>query len=592
MTGGGFPKFDNGNSFSGTEMFIGYGDGAASKYVLARGSLQYTFNPYHVVAGEISTIEYGTRGTGSFDANGAFVGGNVLLRITGLDLFNAAPGNATEAAEIKANGPVHNFAGAYMSATDAAKFAGALDAYAQNFIGSAGEDEFGGGDLDDDISGMGGNDLLHASLGDDTIDGGADTDIVIFTGNLDDHTLVEAHDGTVTVTRKGGNGTALLKNTEFARFDDLQVDLITGEETVVGDAPTDVELSAATVGENAAAGTEIGVLSAVDPEGKGVSFSLSHNPGGLFEIVGGALRLKGALDFELKSSYAITVDAIDQDGGKTSQDFTITVTNVDEAPAALFLSKARIAESAEVGTRVGVLSALDPEGGPVTFKLTGNPGGAFKLDAGGKLTLAKALDFEKAQSRTVTVTATDGSGLATTQTITIDVIDALEAKSGTGRNDVLKGGIGMDKLTGGGGIDKLYGGVGGDKLHGGSGNDRLTGGAGPDDLWGGSGADTFVFRSVKESGVAASGRDSIFDFSVGQKDRIDLSAVDANTQKGGNQAFAFIGTKEFSGKAGQLRHEKARSDTYLSGDVNGDKIADFTIHLDDRLTFSKGYFIL
>jgi hypothetical protein len=81
---------------------------------------------------------------------------------------------------------------------------------------------------------MGGNDLLHASLGDDTIDGGADTDIVVFTGNLDDYALVEAPDGTVTVTRKDGNGTALLKNTEFARFDDLQVDLITGEETVVG----------------------------------------------------------------------------------------------------------------------------------------------------------------------------------------------------------------------------------------------------------------------------------------------------------------------------------------------------------------------
>jgi serralysin len=50
--------------------------------------------------------------------------------------------------------------------------------------------------------------------------------------------------------------------------------------------------------------------------------------------------------------------------------------------------------------------------------------------------------------------------------------------------------------------------------------------------------------------------------------------------------------EEFSGKAGQLRYEKARSDTYLSGDINGDKVADFTIHLDDRLTFSKGYFIL
>ena len=48
----------------------------------------------------------------------------------------------------------------------------------------------------------------------------------------------------------------------------------------------------------------------------------------------------------------------------------------------------------------------------------------------------------------------------------------------------------------------------------------------------------------------------------------------------------------FSGKAGQLRYEKAKSDTYIHGDVNGDKIADFTIHLDDRVSLSKSYFIL
>src|SRR3712207_7276412 len=55
----------------------------------------------------------------------------------------------------------------------------------------------------------------------------------------------------------------------------------------------------------------------------------------------------------------------------------------------------------------------------------------FRSDAGGKLTLARALDFETAPSRTITVTASDGSGLTTTQTITIDVVDTLETKSGT-----------------------------------------------------------------------------------------------------------------------------------------------------------------
>ncbi len=141
-------------------------------------------------------------------------------------------------------------------------------------------------------------------------------------------------------------------------------------------------------------------------------------------------------------------------------------------------------------------------------------------------------------------------------------------------------------------VDNLVGAGGNDYLYGGSDNDKLTGGMGADDLWGGSGADTFIFKSIKETTVSGVGRDTIFDFSTRQKDKIDLSAIDANTTKGGNQAFSFIGTKAFGGKAGELRYEKAKSDTYIHGDVNGDKIADFTIHLDDRVSLSKGYFIL
>jgi serralysin len=115
---------------------------------------------------------------------------------------------------------------------------------------------------------------------------------------------------------------------------------------------------------------------------------------------------------------------------------------------------------------------------------------------------------------------------------------------------------------------------------------------GADDLWGGSSADTFIFKSIKETTMLSSGRDTIFDFSTRQKDKIDLSGIDANTTKGGNQAFSFIGMKAFGGKAGELRYEKAKGDTYIHGDVNGDKNADFTIHLDDRVNLLKSYFIL
>jgi serralysin len=147
-------------------------------------------------------------------------------------------------------------------------------------------------------------------------------------------------------------------------------------------------------------------------------------------------------------------------------------------------------------------------------------------------------------------------------------------------------------LIGSSGSDTYTGTRFSDRIKGGAGSDKLTGGAGADDLWGGEGTDTFIFKSVGESTVKSSGRDTIFDFSVQQKDKIRLSSIDANSLKGGNQAFEFIGTRAFSGEAGELQYRKASSDTYVSGDVNGDKIADFTVHFDDAIDFSQSYFVL
>ena len=57
-----------------------------------------------------------------------------------------------------------------------------------------------------------------------------------------------------------------------------------------------------------------------------------------------------------------------------AQGILVTIGDVNEAPEKVFLSKTIISENAEVGTRVGVLSAFDPEGGAVTYRLKGNPG--------------------------------------------------------------------------------------------------------------------------------------------------------------------------------------------------------------------------
>jgi Ca2+-binding RTX toxin-like protein len=146
-------------------------------------------------------------------------------------------------------------------------------------------------------------------------------------------------------------------------------------------------------------------------------------------------------------------------------------------------------------------------------------------------------------------------------------------------------------LTGNSGANALKGGAGNDMILGGAGKDVLTGGAGADRLTGGAGADTFVFLTAKDS-PAASGYDRIHDFSVAEGDRIDLRALDANSGKGGDQAFAFIGKSAFHKTAGELRFEKKAGDTFIHGDMNGDGKADFTIALDPVLDLKAGDFLL
>ncbi|MBB4039414.1 Ca2+-binding RTX toxin-like protein [Microvirga flocculans] len=142
------------------------------------------------------------------------------------------------------------------------------------------------------------------------------------------------------------------------------------------------------------------------------------------------------------------------------------------------------------------------------------------------------------------------------------------------------------------GNDNITGGLGNDKLEGFNGKDMLYGRLGADKLYGGLGADAFTFKSTKDSTVFASGRDTIYDFSYTQGDRIDLRSIDANTKAAGNQAFSFIGKNAFHQKAGELRYEKYGSGVIVSGDVNGDGNADFSIHLKNLASVSKAYFML
>jgi Ca2+-binding RTX toxin-like protein len=135
----------------------------------------------------------------------------------------------------------------------------------------------------------------------------------------------------------------------------------------------------------------------------------------------------------------------------------------------------------------------------------------------------------------------------------------------------IQGGAGADMIIGGAKGDYLIGNNGNDQLFGLGGDDTLVGGGGADQLRGGGGADNFRFTSASDS--VAGAMDRILDFQ--KVDKIDLTAIDANTNVEGDQAFTFIGGGAFTG-AGQLRAtQDATTKVWtVQGDTNGDGIAD------------------
>jgi serralysin len=145
--------------------------------------------------------------------------------------------------------------------------------------------------------------------------------------------------------------------------------------------------------------------------------------------------------------------------------------------------------------------------------------------------------------------------------------------------DVLGGDAGNDLIGGDGGHDQLYGGSGSDSIYGGGGNDTIFGGTGQDLLVGGAGNDDFVFRSAAEVGIGGA-RDVISDFTGGQ-DQMDFTAM----------GMTFSAGSSFTNTAGEMIAVASGGNTILTGDVNGDGVADFELMLLGVTSVTAGMFV-
>ena len=366
-------------------------------------------------------------------------------------------------------------------------------------------------------------------------------------------------------------------------------------------------------------GTAVATVAARDQDGDPVTYAIAGGAdAGLFAIDAqtGALRFVQAPNFEAAADeegdnvYDVIVSA--SDGSFSAiQAISIRVANVNEglsitsngggAGAAVTL--------AENGASVTTVAASDLDGDAPTYAIVGGADAArFAIDpATGALRFVAAPNYEAPADADgnnkyeVVVSASDGT-FTDIQALSVTVTNVNEGNTiyGTSGGDTISASTSPfgqprateleDTVHAMGGNDTISTGGGADIIDGGAGNDWITGGLGADRLTGGTGSDRFIYSLVSES--APNAPDVITDFSRSQGDRINLSGIDANTRSSGNQSFAFIGGAAFSSRPGELRFEQIGGNTFVSGDVDGNGVADFLIQLNGIVALTGTDFVL
>ena len=126
------------------------------------------------------------------------------------------------------------------------------------------------------------------------------------------------------------------------------------------------------------------------------TWSLSGDDAGDFTIEGGVLAFAAAPDFESPADadtdnvYQVTVEAGDGTNMDT-QDVTVTVTNVDEAPDVA--GEASIEYKENATSTVATYTAADPEMTAIVWSLGGDDAALFSIEDG-MLTFVSAPDYE------------------------------------------------------------------------------------------------------------------------------------------------------------------------------------------------------
>ena len=127
---------------------------------------------------------------------------------------------------------------------------------------------------------------------------------------------------------------------------------------------------------------------------------------------------------------------------------------------------------------------------------------------------------------------------------------------------------------------------------GGSGRDTIYGNSGQDRITMGDGSDRLIYISYADSRGTPEERDIIVDFDR-PRDKIDLSALDADRTRGGNQAFDFIGRERGDGPGrGEISFATYGTTTIMSANIDNDDTIEIQIKFNNTSYLTGSDFIL
>ncbi|WP_373003676.1 cadherin domain-containing protein [Sulfurimonas sp.] len=150
-----------------------------------------------------------------------------------------------------------------------------------------------------------------------------------------------------------------------------------------------------------------------------VTLSLGGTDAASFSISGTTLSFNTAPDFEVKTSYALSVTATDTVGNTTTQNISVNISNLnDNSP--VISSPASVSVNENQTSAIDI-NASDADNNSITYSLSGTDAASFDVNSSsGVVTFKVAPDYETKSSYSFNAIASDGVN-SDTQSVTINI---------------------------------------------------------------------------------------------------------------------------------------------------------------------------